>query len=132
LRHNYRLDHYRSGYDQNYHYRRLNTGIRHQKQLTEKITLNTALFYIENTVGGESPLPDDREDEDELLRPSISLDFKGELPQSAWSLDSDGEYNLRTEEWDEITLRIRKKEDCFNAFVGYEFIDQSIVFGLEL
>jgi LPS-assembly protein len=132
LGHRYRLDHYRNGYDQNYHYRRLNTGIRYRKQLTDRINLNTALFYIENTIGGESPLPDDREDEDELLRPSLSLDLKGELPQSAWSIDSDGEYNLRTEEWDEITLRIRKKEDCFNAFVGYEFIEESIVFGLEL
>ncbi|MFW6273602.1 MAG: LPS-assembly protein LptD [Halanaerobium sp.] len=132
LDHRYRLDNYRSGYDQNYHYRRLNTGIRYRKQLTDRININTALFYEENTVGGESPLPDDREDEDELLRPSLSLDLKGELPQSAWFIDSDGEYNLRTEEWDEITLRIRKKEDCFNAFVGYEFIEDSIVFGLEL
>jgi len=132
LSHDYRIDHYKSGYDQNYHYRRLNTGFRFSRDLSEQFALSTAIFYEENTVTGSSPLPDDREDEEELLKPSFSIDLKGELPQSAWALDSDGIYNLRTEEWDEITLRVRKKEDCFTAFVGYEFIDKAVVWGLEL
>jgi len=132
LNHSFRFDHYKSGYDQNYYYRRLNTGFRYSRNLGQRLSLNSSLFYQENTVTGKSPLPDDREDEDELLKPSLSIDLKGELPQSAWSLDSDAVYDLNTEEWDEITVRVRKKEDCFNAFVGYEFIDESIVFGLEL
>ena len=76
LRHAYRLDHYQSGYDQNYHYRRLNTGFRFSRDLTERFSLNSGLFYEENTVTGSSPLPDDREDEDELLKPSLSINLK--------------------------------------------------------
>ncbi len=132
IKHNYRIDYYKSSYDLDYHYSRLNTGFSFKNELTEKMIINSKLYYLDKSTGNYSPLPDDREDEEQLIRAALSLELKGDLPQSAWSLDSDGEYNLRTEEWDEITLRIRKKEDCFNAFVGYEFIDQSIVFGLEL
>lgn len=132
LSHNYRLDHYRSGYDQNYHFSVLNTGFRYRRQLNKKFLLQAGLFYKEDSVYGESPLPDDREEEERLLKPSLSLDLKGNYPDSAWAIESDGSYDLDTEEWEEINLRLRKKEDCFDFFVGYEFIDQSINFGLSL
>ncbi len=132
LRHNYRLDHYQSGYDQNYHFSALNTGLRYQKQLSKKFMLQSELFYRQDSVYGESPLPDDREEEERLIEPSLSLELKGDYPDSAWSVESDGSFDLDTEEWEEINLRLRKKEDCFDIFVGYEFIDRSINFGLSI
>ena len=132
LSHSYRLDHYRSSYDQNYHYFVLNTGFRYQRQLTEKTALKSALFYKEDRTRGSSPLVDDREDEQRLLKPSLSIDLKGAYPDSAWSIETDAEYDLDIEDWEEINLRLRKKEDCFDLFIGYEFIEDSINFGLSI
>ncbi|RAK09780.1 LPS-assembly protein [Halanaerobium saccharolyticum] len=132
LSHNYRLDHYRSGYDQNYHFSVLNTGFRYRKNLNDKLLLQSGLFYKKDTIRGRSPLPDDREEEERLLNPSLSLDIEGDYPDSVWAIEGDGSYDLEKEEWDEINLRLRKKEDCFDFFIGYEFIDQSINFGLSI
>jgi LPS-assembly protein len=81
---------------------------------------------------GSTPLVDDREEEERLLKPSISLDIRGDYPDSAWALEADGSFDLSSEEWDEINLRLRKKEDCFDFFIGYEFVDKSINFGLSI
>ncbi|TDO95119.1 LPS-assembly protein [Halanaerobium saccharolyticum] len=132
LSYNYRLDHYRSGYDQNYHFSVLNTGFRYHRNLSDKLLLQSGLFYKKDTVRGQSPLPDDREEEERLLNPSLSLSIAGDYPQSVWSIESDGSYDLENEEWDEINLRLRKKEDCFDFFIGYEFVDQSINFGFSI
>lgn len=132
LRHNYRLERYQSGYDQNYHFSSLNTGFRYRKQFNPKLSLQSGLFYSQDKIFGNSPLPDDREDDERLLKPSLSLDIRGDYPDSAWAIESDGSYDLDTEEWEEVNLRLRKKEDCFDFFIGYEFIDQSINFGLSL
>lgn len=132
FRHNYRLDHYKSGFDQNYHYFNLRTGLSHRANPTDRLSLNSSLFYEDKITSGTSPLPDDREDEERLIKPALSLELAGELPESAWAIDTDGSYNLDNEEWDEINLRIRKREDCFDFFIGYEFIDEAFIFGLEL
>ncbi|ADQ13920.1 LPS-assembly protein LptD [Halanaerobium hydrogeniformans] len=132
FRHNYRLDHYKSGFDQNYHYFNLRTGLSYRGNPAERLSVNSSLFYEEKLSSGSSPLPDDREDDERLLKPALSFELAGELPESAWAIDADGSYNLDTEEWDEINLRIRKKEDCFDFFIGYEFIDEALIFGLEL
>lgn len=132
LIHNYRLDRYYSGYDQNYHFSVLNTGFRYSRQINPEFLLQTALFYKQDAVRGESPLPDDREEEERLLNPSLSLDLQGDYPDSAWAIETDASFDLNAEEWSEINLKLRKKEDCFDLFIGYEFIDQSINFGLSL
>lgn len=132
LTHNYRLDHYQSGYDQNYHFSVLNTGLRYRNQLNKKLLFKSALFYRQDRVMGSTPLVDDREEEERLLKPSISLDIRGDYPDSAWALETDGSFDLSSEEWDEINLRLRKKEDCFDFFIGYEFVDKSINFGLSI
>lgn len=132
LNHNYRLDHYLSGYSQNYHYSALNTGLKYQRKLNSKFTLNTSLFYEQDKLYGDSPLVDDREEEERFLKPALAVELQGEYPDSAWSIDSDGTYDLDNEQWDEINLKLRKKEDCFDFFIGYEFIEDSIIFGLEL
>jgi len=132
LRHNYRLDHYRSGYDQNYHFSVLNTGFRFKKNLSNKLLLQSRIFYQQDRVYGQSPLPDDKEEEERLLNTSLAVDLKGDYPDSAWAIESDGSYNLDSKEWEEINLRLRKKEDCFNLFVGYEFLNKSISFGFSL
>lgn len=132
LSHNYRLDHYQSGYDQNYHFSVLNTGFRYRNNLSDKLLLQSGIFYKQDTVYGKTPLIDDREEEERFLNPSVSMDIKGDYPDSALAIESDGSYNLDTEKWEDINLRLRKKEDCFDFFIGYEFVDQSINFGLSL
>lgn len=134
LSYRYRLDHYRSDYNFNYYYTVFNHGLRYRKKLNSKINFNSSLFYQRNHPWGEqrSPLPDDREDEERLLKPGASLSYNLDLPQSSIALETDGEYNLDTEEWEKINLRLRRNEDCFTFFVGYEFIDESFTFGLEI
>jgi len=128
----YRLDHYRSSYDQNYHYLDLNTGFRYQNQFAQKTGLKAALFYKEERTIGQSPLVDDREDEERLLNPFLSIEIEGDYPDSIWSVETESSYDLDAEKWDEINLRFRKKEDCFDLFIGYEFIADSINFGLSI
>lgn len=132
LNYNYRLDHYRSGYSQNYHYSALNTGFKYRRKLSSKFTFNTSLFFEQDKIYGNTPLVDDREEEERLLKPAAAVDLQGKYPDSAWSIDSAGIYNLDSKQWEEINLRLRKKEDCFDLFIGYEFIEDSITFGLEL
>jgi len=132
LSHNYRLDHYRSSYDQNYHYSVLNTGFRYQRKINDQTNLKSALFYKRDRTLGSSPLVDDREDEERLLKPALSFEIEGDYPDSIWGIETDAEYDLVAEDWEEINLRLRKKEDCFDLFIGYEFIDQSITFGLSI
>ncbi len=132
LSHSYRLDHYRNSYNQNYHYFVLNTGLRYQRKINKRTSLKTALFYKRDRTEGSSPLVDDREDEERLLKPSLSIDIRGAYPDSAWGIETDAEYDLEAEDWEEINLRLRKKEDCFDLFIGYEFVDQSINFGLSI
>lgn len=133
LSYNYRLDHYFSDYDFNYHFTTLSTGFRYRKNLTKKLRLNSSLFYVrEHPWGKRSPLPDDRENDEKLLKPALSLNLNRELPESAVALESEAEYDLELEEWEEINLRLRQKEDCYSFYVGYEFIDEAITFGIEL
>lgn len=132
LRHNYRLDHYYGEYDQNYHFSVLNTGFRYRNQISSRLLMSSELFYKKDMVSGESPLPDDRENEARFLRPALSFELQGDYPDSAWAVETDGSFDLIDENWEEINLRFRKKEDCFEFFIGYEFIDDSINFGLSL
>ncbi|MFP4021153.1 MAG: LPS-assembly protein LptD [Halanaerobium sp.] len=132
LDYNYRLDHYRSSYNYNYHYTTLNTGFRYQTKLNQKISLNSGLFYQRNHPWGESPLPDDREDEDRLIKPSLSLNFNRELEQSSFGIKSSAVYDLDSEDWDKINLRLTQKEDCYSFFVDYEFKEEVFTFGIEI
>ena len=132
LGYNYRLDHYRSDYNYNYHYTTLNTGFKYNKVLNQKLSLSSSLFYQRNHPWGKSPLPDDREDEDRLIKPSLSLNINRELPQSSFDIRSTAVYDLDLEDWDEINLSFVQNEDCYSFFVNYEFIDESISFGIEI
>ena len=132
LDYNYRLDHYRSGYDYNYHYTTLNMGFKYNKSLNQKLSLNSSLFYQKDYPWGKSPLPDDRENEDRLLKPSLSLNIDRELPQSSFNIKSSATYDLNLEEWEEINLRLSQNEDCYSFFVNYEFIEQTFSFGIEI
>lgn len=133
LNYNYRLDHYRSDYDFNYHYTTLNTGFRHRKRLNAKMSLHSSFFYLrEHPWGERSPLPDDRENEEKLLKPALTLSIDRKLPQSSIALESDAEYDLQLEEWEEINLRLRQNEDCYSFYINYEFVDEAISFGLEI
>ncbi|MGM0603659.1 MAG: LPS-assembly protein LptD [Bacillota bacterium] len=131
FRHYYRVHHYEGDYE-NYHTFNLYTGFTHSKQFKNRIKLNTRLFFDKMEVSGISPLPDDREDEETFIRPGMTLNIPSDLPQSSWQLSADGAYKIETEEWDEVTARITKVEDCFKLFVGYEFIDKNYLFGIEL
>ena len=132
LGYNYRLDHYRSSYDYNYHYTTLNTGFRYNKRFNKKISLNSGLFYQKNYPWGESPLPDDREDEERLVKPSLSLNVNRELEQSSFNVKSSAVYDLDLEDWEEINLRLTQNEDCYSFFVNYEFVDDRVSFGIEI
>jgi len=132
LGYSYRLDHYRSSYDYNYYYTTLNTGFRYNKRLNQKVGLNSSLFFEKNYPWGKSPLPDDREDQDRLIKPALSLNIDRDLKQSSYSISVNADYDLDLEDWDEINLRLTQKEDCYNLYLNYEFIDQSISFGFEI
>lgn len=132
LNYNYRLDHYRSDFNQNYHYTSLNTGFKHTKELNPKLTLNSSLFYEEDHPWGKSPLPDDREDKEKLIKPSLNLNIKRELPQSSVTISSNGIYDLDLDDWEEINLRLTQNEDCYTLFLNYEFVDNSISIGVEI
>lgn len=132
LDYNYRLDHYRSSYDNNYHYTELNTGLKYTKNLNQKLKLKTQLFYEQNHPWGQSPLPDDREEKDRLIKPSLSLKIDRKLPQSSLTITSNGIYDLVEDDWEEINLRFNQNEDCYSFFLNYEFVDQTISLGLEI
>ena len=132
LGYNYRLDHYRSGYDYNYHYTTLNTGFRYNKRLTQRLSLKSSLFYQKNHSWGKSPLPDDREGQDRLLKPNLTLKLDRKLPQSSFDISLNSSYDLDLEEWEEINLRLTQNEDCYNIFVNYEFVDETYNFGIEI
>jgi len=132
LGYSYRLDHYRSSYDYNYYYTTLNTGFRYNKRLNQKVGLNSSLFFEKNYPWGKSPLPDDREDQNRLIKSALSLNIDRDLKQSSYSISVNADYDLDLEDWDEINLRLTQKEDCYNLYLNYEFIDQSISFGFEI
>ena len=132
LAYNYRLDHYRSSYNYNYHYTSLNNGFKYNKQLSSKIRLDSELFYQKNHPWGRSPLPDDREDEERLLKPALSLNIERELEQSSYKISSNAVYDLDLDDWEEINLRLNQNEDCYSFFINYEFVDDSISFGIEI
>lgn len=132
LGYNYRLDHYRSSYDYNYHYTTLNTGFRYNKRLNQKIRLNSSLFFQKNYPWGKSPLPDDREDQDRLIKPALSLNVDRDLEQSSFNIASNAIYDLDLEDWDEINLKFTQNEDCYSFYINYEFIDETFSFGFEI
>lgn len=132
LGYNYRLDHYRSSYNYNYHYTRLNTGFKHYKRLNKKMKLNSSLFFEKNYPWGKTPLVDDREDQDRLIKPSLSLNINRNLDESSFSISSNNIYDLDLEEWDEVNLRFTQKEDCYRFYLNYEFIDGTFSFGFEI
>ncbi|SFL18792.1 LPS-assembly protein LptD [Halanaerobium salsuginis] len=132
LNYNYRLDDYMSGYNSNYYYTQINTGLRYRKKLNEKLTLNSALFYQRNHAWGISPLADDREDEDHYWKPALSLNIKRPLPNSSISLETDAKYDIDLEDWDEINLRVRQNEDCYSLYIGYDLVDNAFSFGIEI
>jgi len=132
LRYTYRLDHYRSSYDYNYHYTTLNTGLRYNKRLNQKMRLNSSLFFEKNYPWGKSPLPDDREDQDRFIKPALSLNIDRDLEQSSYSISANAAYDLDLEDWDEINLKFSQNEDCYSFYLNYEFVDESISFGFEI
>jgi LPS-assembly protein len=132
LGYSYRLDHYRSSYNYNYHYTTLNTGFRYSRRLSQKVGLNSSLFFEKNYPWGKSPLPDDREDQDRLLKPAITLNIDRDLKQSSYSIAANAVYDLDLEDWDEINLKFSQNEDCYSFYLNYEFIDESISFGFEI
>ncbi len=132
LGYNYRLDHYRSSYDYNYHYTRLNTGFSYNTSLNQKMQLNSSLFFEKNYPWGKSPLPDDREDQDRLIKPSMSLNVDRDLEQSSFKISSNAVYDLDLDDWEEINLRFAQNEDCYSFYLNYEFIDETISFGFEI
>lgn len=132
LGYNYRLDHYRSSYDYNYHYTSLNTGLKFNKSLNKKMQLNSSLFFEKNYPWGKSPLPDDREDQDRLIKPSLSLNVKRDLAQSSFKISSNAIYDFDLDDWEEINLRFAQNEDCYSFYLNYEFVDQSFSFGFEI
>ncbi|MFW5988311.1 MAG: LPS-assembly protein LptD [bacterium] len=129
---NYRLDHYRSSYGYNYHYTSLNTGFKHNTDLNKKITLDTSLFYQQNYSSGESPLPDDRKENERLIKSSLDLNIKRKLKQSSYSIRTDLVYDLDQKDWDKINLGLSQDEDCYSFFVNYEFVEDKINFGIEI
>jgi len=131
FRHYYRFNHYEGDYE-NYQTFNLYTGFTYSRRFENRMKLNTRLFFDKMEVSGISPLPDDREDEETFIRPGMTLNIPSDLPQSSWQLSADGAYKIETEEWDEITAKVTKVEDCFKLFVGYEFIDENYLFGIEL
>lgn len=132
LGYNYRLDHYRSDYDYNYHYTSLNTGFRYKTRLNQKMKLDSSLFFEKNYPWGKSPLPDDREDQDRLIKPGLSLNFDRDLEQSSFKISSNAIYDLDLEDWDEINLRFTQNEDCYSFYLNYEFVDEAFSFGFEI
>jgi LPS-assembly protein len=100
--------------------------------LGQKLTINSSFFYEKNYPWGKSPLPDDRDDQDRLLKPALSLNIDRELPQSSISLKSSAEYDLDLEDWEEINLRVQQNEDCYSFYINYEFIDETVSFGFEI
>ena len=132
LSYNYRLDHYRSSYDYNYHYTSLNTGFRYNTRLNQKMKLNSSLFFEKNYPWGQSPLTDDREDEDRLIKPALSLNIDRDLEQSSFKISSNAIYDLDLEDWDEVNLRFTQNEDCYSFYLNYEFIDETFSFGFEI
>ncbi|ADO78052.1 LPS export ABC transporter periplasmic protein LptC [Halanaerobium praevalens] len=132
LAYNYRLDHYRSGYDYNYHYTTLNTGFKHQLRFNKKYRLNSSLFFQKNYPWGQSPLVDDREDQDRLIKPALTLNVNRKFKDSSLRIKTSAIYDLDLEDWDEINLRFTQQEDCYSLFLNYEFKDESISFGIEI
>jgi len=132
LGYNYRLDHYRSSYDYNYHYTSLNTGFRYNTRLNQKMKLNSSLFFEKNYPWGQSPLTDDREDEERYIKPGLSLNVDRDLEQSSFKISSNAIYDLDLEDWDEVNLRFIQNEDCYSFYLNYEFIDETFSFGFEI
>lgn len=128
----YRLDHYRSSHGYNYDYSSLNTGFRHNIKLDDKFSLDTALSYQQKHSTGVSPLPDDREEDERLIKPSLSLNVKRELEQSSFSIGTSADYDLDLKDWKEINLILTQNEDCYSFFINYEFKEQVFRFGIEL
>jgi LPS-assembly protein len=132
LDYNYRLDHYRSSYYYNYHYTSLNTGVKYKTRLNQKMELDSSLFFEKNYPWGKSPLPDDREDQDRFIKPGLSLNIDRDLEQSSFKISSNAIYDLDLDDWDEINLRFTQDEDCYTFYLNYEFVDDTISFGIEI
>ncbi len=100
--------------------------------LPAAMNLKTGFNWWTDIVENSSPLVDDRLEEETVFNPYLELKLPGEFKDAYTKLNFSGNYDLKTEDWDEINARITKVEDCFNFFVGYEFQEQKMTFGIEL
>ncbi len=107
----------------------------YQVLLNDKVQMGTGLSWEKTFTGGEYILPDDEVDESdlgEILKSRFELTFltpESEL-ESAWVVRNMNEYNLETDEWEELILEVTRKHDCYGISINYDFADKTLGFSM--
>jgi len=110
---------------------KLGAGSKYKRAVNKKINIESNLSLDKYFSSGFAVYPEDKVDEDFIIKSKLSVEVKTPAPESAWILSTEGIYKINEKEWEELDLKIKRKYDCYSLSFGYGFEDSSLEFDID-
>ncbi|MFW6029330.1 MAG: hypothetical protein ACOCRO_03660 [Halanaerobiales bacterium] len=102
----------------------------YRQQIRDNLSLQYNLGYDYSWDEGDAYLSNDRKNTGQNIRPGLKLRYEQPEEHSAWVLRMNGNYKANKQEFNKMSLRLKRELDCLSYYFDLDIIDNSFSVGM--